>query len=81
MAHRGGDNPADPLHVADEYVVTDGGKPGLYKDLTKIFKEKVHDVRHTTVMYLRNGMMCIYICIYVYIYIYMYMYIYIYIYI
>lgn len=54
MAHRGGDNPADPLHVADEYVVTDGGKPGLYKDLTKIFKEKVHDIRHITVMYLRN---------------------------
>ena len=54
MAHRGGAEPADSLHEADEYVVFDGGKPGLYKELTKIFKEKTHDVRPATVMYKRD---------------------------
>ena len=54
MAHRGGSDAADSLHEADEYVVLDGGKGGLFKELTKIFKEKTHDVRHVTVMYLRD---------------------------
>ena len=54
MFHRGGAEAADSLHEADEYVVFDGGKPGLCKELTKIFKEKTHDVRHITVMYKRD---------------------------
>ena len=54
MQHRGGCQPDDPLHIADEYVVMDGGKPGLYKELTKIFKSKQHDVKHVTMMYLRD---------------------------
>ena len=54
MAHRGGCQPTDPLDIADEYVMTDGGKPGLYKELLKVFKDKQHDVRHVTMMYLRD---------------------------
>ena len=40
--------------MADEYVLTDGGKPGLYKDLTKVFKNKQHEVHHVTMMYKRD---------------------------
>ena len=54
MENRGGSQPEDPLHIADEYVLTDGGKPGLYKDLVKAFKQKQHDVKHVTMMYLRD---------------------------
>ena len=54
MGNRGGSEPADSLHEADEYVVFDGGKPGLHKELTKLFKEKTHDIRHITVMYKRD---------------------------
>ena len=54
MEHRGGGQPEDPLHIADEYVLTDGGKPGLHKDLTKIFKNKQHEVKLVTMMYMRD---------------------------
>ena len=55
MGHRCGVEPADSLHEADEYVVFDGGKPGLFKELTKLFKDKkAHDVRPITVMYKRD---------------------------
>ena len=54
MFHRGGPEAADSLHPADEYVLYDGGKPGLLRELTKLFKEKTHDVRHVTVMYKRD---------------------------
>jgi len=54
MELRGGGQPEDPLHIADEYVITDGGKPGLHKELVKIFKGKQHEVTHVTMMYLRD---------------------------
>ena len=56
MGVRGGCQPDDPLHVADEYIITDGGKAGLMQSLTKLFKTKQHEVRPVTVMYLRNDM-------------------------
>ena len=54
MELRGACKPEDPLHVADEYVIADGGKPGLHKELIKIFKSKKHEVTHVTMMYLRD---------------------------
>ena len=54
MEHRGGCQPDDPLNLADEYVLTDGGKPGLHKDLTRLFKNKQHEVKHVTMIYLRD---------------------------
>ena len=57
MGNRGGCQPADSLNVADEYIVTDGGKAGLMKDLLKVFKAKQHEVRPVTVMYLRNDIL------------------------
>ena len=57
MTHRGGGGKDSPLHVADEFVLYDGGKPGLYQPLVKLFKDKQHDVKIVTVMYTRDDVL------------------------